>query len=246
MYVCACVCAQSVYPSRRSTHTDDSALFMVRVWPRPHQNTNRPPKLKLLHEFRTSWPESFRFVSSPQISGSTSLFFTLTIKATLPLTFSTENPTRLTSDPSFQMNPITCLPTDFSQTTWIPGFKSFCNYFEICGKIRQMIIGLWIKKTKSKWAQIDHSLSTGSDPSLCRVSMVTPVLLFFWSMISNLCLYYSTASMLLLLTSEWFWACCCFLISMWHHRLLYNLTPPLTLTPCQPMVTHLAPVSLLS
>uniref|UniRef100_A0A668ABE1 Leucine-rich repeats and calponin homology (CH) domain containing 3 n=1 Tax=Myripristis murdjan TaxID=586833 RepID=A0A668ABE1_9TELE len=29
--VCVCVCVQNVYPSRRSTHTDDSALFMVRA-----------------------------------------------------------------------------------------------------------------------------------------------------------------------------------------------------------------------
>uniref|UniRef100_A0A8C2XB41 Leucine rich repeats and calponin homology domain containing 3 n=1 Tax=Cyclopterus lumpus TaxID=8103 RepID=A0A8C2XB41_CYCLU len=31
-HVCLSMCVQNVYPSRRSTHTDDSALFMVRIW----------------------------------------------------------------------------------------------------------------------------------------------------------------------------------------------------------------------
>uniref|UniRef100_A0A672Z956 Leucine-rich repeats and calponin homology (CH) domain containing 3 n=1 Tax=Sphaeramia orbicularis TaxID=375764 RepID=A0A672Z956_9TELE len=33
--VCLSVCVQNVYPSRRSTHTDDSALFMVSIWTHP-------------------------------------------------------------------------------------------------------------------------------------------------------------------------------------------------------------------
>uniref|UniRef100_A0A3P9AYI7 Leucine-rich repeats and calponin homology (CH) domain containing 3 n=1 Tax=Maylandia zebra TaxID=106582 RepID=A0A3P9AYI7_9CICH len=40
----------NVYPSRRSTHTDDSALFMVRVWPHPQQ---------LLTDFQTNQSPSY-------------------------------------------------------------------------------------------------------------------------------------------------------------------------------------------
>lgn len=67
----ACVyllCVQNVYPSRRSTHTDDSALFMVSLWQYPDSALYR------ISQFKTQ-----RYISklvSSKMSTSSWMMFT--------------------------------------------------------------------------------------------------------------------------------------------------------------------------